>query len=543
MGRVWRGSAGNVSLLLGVLILLTAEVCLAAGADSARPTQPAKGGVYRRPLRNDPPTLDPARVSDIYGRSVSQQIFDGLVQFDHTLTVVPSLAQFWTASRDGLTWTFTLRKGIRFHHGRELTSDDVVFSLTRLVDPRVKSAAADVFGTIRGAREFREGRARHVEGLTAPDRYTVQLQLTESFAPFVSQLAIGHAKIVPRDAVEKDPDGFGTRPIGTGPFKFARWDRAKEIVLDANPDYFDGPPRLARIVYKVLTGEAWDTAYEQFVAGALEDTPVSPRDYARAIRNPDHVYIKRPNFTVRFYGMHTKSGPLADRRVRQAVIHAIDRESIVNDAHLGRYFPARGILPPGTPGFNPRLTGYAHDPARARELLAQAGFPGGKGVPPLQIWAAAKDATLLREHDFIKRSLEAVGLRAEFHYLTDWPAFSKMLAEGKLPIFQYAWYADVPDPDNFLFKLFHSQSPRNFFAYKNPVVDDLLMRARGEADMTRRVDLYRRAEQLVLDDAPVIPVWHYTYERLFQKYVRSVEVSGLGDPYIPLRKIWLDRAP
>jgi peptide/nickel transport system substrate-binding protein/oligopeptide transport system substrate-binding protein len=531
---VWRGSAGNVSLLLGVLVLLTAEVCLAAGADGGRPPEPSKGGVYRRPLRQDPATLDPARVSDIYGRSVSQQLFDGLVQFDHTLTVVPSLAQFWKASRDGLTWTFTLRKGVRFHHGRELTADDVVFSLTRLVDPRVKSAAADVFATIRGAREFREGRARHVEGLAALDRYTMQLTLTESFAPFVSQLAIGHAKIVPRDAVERDPEGFGARPVGTGPFRFTRWERAKEIVLDANPDYFDGPPRLARVVYRVL---------DQFVAGTLEDTPVPARDYARVVRNPEHVYVKRPNFTVRFYGLHTKTGPLADRRVRQALIHAIDREGIVSDAHLGRYLPARGILPPGTLGFNPKLTGYPYDPGRARELLAQAGFPGGKGLPPFQIWAAAKDVSLMKEHEHMKRMLEAVGLRVEFHYLTDWPAFSKMLTEGKLPVFQYAWYADVPDPDNFLFKLFHSQSPRNFFAYRNPVVDDLLMRARGESDMLRRVDLYRRAEQMILDDAPVIPVWHYTYERLFQKYVRSVEVSGLGDPYIPLRKIWLDRGP
>jgi peptide/nickel transport system substrate-binding protein/oligopeptide transport system substrate-binding protein len=538
-----RGSAGNVSLLLCVLVFLAAEVRGVAAADGGHVASAAKGGVYRRPLRQDPGTLDPARISDIYGRSVSQQLFDGLVQFDHTLTVVPSLAQFWKASRDGLTWTFTLRKGVRFHHGRELTSDDVVFSLTRLVDPRVKSVAADLFATIRGAREFREGRARQVDGLTALDRYTVQVTLTESFAPFVSQLAIGHAKIVPRDAVERDPEGFGARPVGTGPFRFVRWERAKEIVLDANPDYFDGPPRLARVVYRILAGEAWDTAYDQFVAGTLEDTPVSARDYARVIRNPDHLYVKRPNFTVRFYGLHIKTGPLADRRVRQALIHAIDREGIVNDAHLGRYLPARGILPPGTPGFNPRLTGYAYDPARARDLLAQAGFPGGKGLPPLQIWAAAKDVALLKEHELMKRMLEAVGLRVDYHYLTDWPAFSKMLTEGKLPVFQYAWYADVPDPDNFLFKLFHSQSARNFFGYHNPVVDDLLMRARGEADMLRRVELYRRAEQMILDDAPVIPVWHYTYERLFQKYVRSVEVSGLGDPYIPLRKIWLDRAP
>ena len=134
-----------------------------------------------------------------------------------------------------------------------------------------------------------------------------------------------------------------------------------------------------------------------------------------------------------------------------------------------------------------------------------------------------------------------MGIAAEVHYLTNWPTFSKMLDEGKLPIFLYAWYADVPDPDNFLTKLFRSRSSRNFFGYSNPVVDDLLASARRTRDAQRLVELYRKAEQLILDDAPLIPVFHHTYERLFQPYVRSIEVNGLGDPYIPFRKIWLER--
>ena len=134
-----------------------------------------------------------------------------------------------------------------------------------------------------------------------------------------------------------------------------------------------------------------------------------------------------------------------------------------------------------------------------------------------------------------------MGITTEIHYLTDWPAFSRMLDEGKLPVFMYGWYADVPDPDNFLFKLFHSRGSRNFFGYASPVVDDLLLRARSEPDVLRRVDYYRKAEQLVLEDAPLMPIFHHPYERLFQPYVRSVEVNGLGDPYVPFRKVWLDR--
>ncbi|MBI1892715.1 MAG: ABC transporter substrate-binding protein [Candidatus Rokubacteria bacterium] len=506
--------------------------------EKARPTG---GGVYRRPLGHDPQTLDPARVSDIYSLAVSHQLFDGLVQFDQTLTITPALAQFWKASPDGLTWTFTLRKGIKFHHGREMTADDVVYSFTRILDPKVKSGAADLFINIKGAREFREGKANHVAGLTALNRYTVQVVLNDAPVPFVSILAVGHAKIVPKDVVEERGEAFGAHPIGTGPFKFLRWERGKEIVVAANADYFEGPPKLSHVVYRIFPGSPLEAMYEEFQRGNLEDAPIPIQSYRRILGETDYIRVKRPMISIRFYGLNTRAKPLDDRRVRQALIYAIDRETLIQEAHLGRYTLARGILPPGTLGFNPNLKGYPYDPERARELLRQAGFPGGRGLPPIQIWSSVKPEEIIREQEQIKKYLNAAGIEVEIHYLLDWPAFSRMLNEGKLPVFLYAWYADVPDPDNFLFKLFHSRSPRNFFGYVNPGVDELLLKARNTADLRRRVELYRTAEQLILDDAPIIPLLHQTYERLFQPYVRSIEVNGLGDPYIPLRKIWLDR--
>jgi peptide/nickel transport system substrate-binding protein/oligopeptide transport system substrate-binding protein len=497
-------------------------------------------GLYRRPLGHDPATLDPARISDTYSRTVAQQIFDGLVQFDQTLSITPALARYWKASRDGLTWTFQLRRGVKFHHGREVTAEDVVYSLTRLLDPRVKSGAADLFLNIRGAPEYREGKARQVTGLAAVDRYTVRVELLEAPVPFVSQAAVGHARIVPRELAEEQGEAFGTRPVGTGPFRFVRWERGREIALAANPDYFDGPPRIGRLVFRIFPGGQLDAMHEEFRRGGLEDTPVPVKDYRRTISEPGATYVKRPMISLRFYGFNVTAKPLDDPRVRRAIVHAVDRASIVEEVFLGRYTPARGILPPGTLAYNPRLRGHAQDPARARDLLAEAGHPGGRGVPPLAIWSSVKHEGILREHEQIRRDLEAVGLQTEFHYLTDWPAFARGMEEGRFPLLLYAWYADVPDPDNFLFKLFHSRSPRNFWRYRNPVVDELLVQARREPDGQRRVDLYRRAEQIVVDDAPVMPVWHYTYERLFQPYVRSVEVSGLGDPYIPFRKVWLE---
>ena len=536
-----KGGARPPLFLFALVCLVVATSLPASAQVRGEASAPViDGGVYRRPLGSDPATLDPARIRDIYGLSVAQQLFDGLVQFDQTLTIAPALAQFWKASRDGLTWTFTLRKGVKFHHGREVTAEDVAYSLTRILDPAVKSGSADLFASIKGAQEFREGKAKQVSGLTVLDRYTVQVVLTEALVPFVSVLAVGHAKIVPKELVEQQGEAFGAHPIGTGPFKFVRWERAKEIVLAANPDYFDGPPKLSQVLYRIFPGEEFDAMYEQFERGNLEDSPVPTQGYRRVLTSAHSVYVKRPMFSVRFYGLNTRIKPLDDRRVRQALIYAIDREALVAEVYRDRYILARGILPPGMMSFDPNLKGYVYDPRRARELLAQAGYPGGRGLPSIPIWSGVKLEKLLQEHEQIKKYLAAVGIQAEFHYETNWPSFSAMLAQGKFPIFLYAWSADVPHPDNFLFKLFYSRSPRNFTGYSNQAVDDLLLQAKRERDLQRQTDLYRQAEQVVLDDAPIIPVWHYAYERLFQPYVRSVEVNGLGDPYIPLKKIWLD---
>jgi oligopeptide transport system substrate-binding protein len=520
-----------------VVLLLVALVAPCSRAAAENPGAPAPASVYRRPLGNDPATLDPARISDIYALSVSQQIFDGLVEFDHTLTIVPALAEYWKATRDGLTWTFNLRRGVRFHDGREVTADDVVYSLTRLLDPRVRSAAADVFLNIDGAREFREGRATSVRGIRALDPSTVRIVLDEVQAPLVSTLAIGYAKIVPRNRVVEQGEAFGAAPVGTGPFRFERWERGKEIVLRANPDYFRGAPRLGRLVYRIFPGESIAGMFEEFRRGRLEDSPLPMQDYRKLLASTRATHVKRPMFSVRFLGLNTRMKGLSDARVRQALIYAIDREAIVDEVTKGRFVPARGILPPGTLGYNPRLDGYDYDPAQARELLAAAGYPGGRGLPPVTIWAGVK---LEREHHLITKYLAAVGVQAEFRYLTDWPQFNRKLAKGEFPVFQYAWQADVPHPDNFLFKLFHSRSPRNYTGYANPQVDALLVQARNEPDGQKAAEFYRQAEQIVMDDAVVIPFFHSPYERVFQPYVKSIEVSGLGDPYIPFRKIWLE---
>jgi peptide/nickel transport system substrate-binding protein/oligopeptide transport system substrate-binding protein len=532
----------KIALVVTILGMLGALAASVLGQDgSTRAGAERRGGVYRRPLANDPLTLDPARPNDIYGRTIANQLFDGLVQFDGALAIKPAIAETWTASRDGLVWTFTLKKGVKFHHGREVTAEDFVYSFTRIVDPKTKSAGAPLFMKIKGAREFAEGRAASVDGLTALDRYTLRITLAESQAPFVSSLAVGFAKVVPREIVEKLGEDFGRQPVGTGPFKFLEWVRGKEITLAANPNYFDGRPRLDRLEYRIFTGEALDKMFEELEQGNLEDSGIPARQRPQLLNGRKYQFIRRPILGMAFLGINTAEKPLDDPRVRQALNYAIDRRSIVREIYQDQYLPGVGILPPGTYGYDPRLPGYPYDPKKAAELLAAAGYPGGKGLPVIQIWSARKNEEAVAEHDAIVKSWAALGVKADVQYNTNWPEYKAQVYAGKLPIFRYSWYADTPDPETFLGQLFDSRSTDNITRYRSPAADSLLQRARLEPDAHRKLQLYQELERRIVGDAPLIVLSYYTYERVFQPYVKGIQVSALGDPYIPMKRIWLER--
>jgi peptide/nickel transport system substrate-binding protein/oligopeptide transport system substrate-binding protein len=533
--------ARTLAWIVAVAALGISAAAVGADAQGKEPTAPRPGGVYRRPLANNPSTLDPALISDNYAITVAQQLFDGLVQYDAALRITPALAESWTASRDGLVWTFSLRKGVRFHTGRELSAEDVVYSFTRLLDPQSRSAAAALFAAVRGAADFQAGKTRSVLGIRALDRHTVQIELAEASAPFVAGLAMGHLKILPHDVLRQQGDRFGVQPVGTGPFRFVRWTRDREIVLEANPEYFGGRPHLDRLVYRIYPGQRSERILAEFLAGELEDSFIPSSELERVYADPRIHLLRRPALRTRFFGFTLTDGPQANRMVRQAFTHAIDREAIMRDVKRNRFRAGAGFLPPGILGFDPQFQPYPYDPARARALLAKAGYPTGAGLEPLQIWSSVRSAEVEQEHGAMRQYLEAVGFKVDFRYQTNWPEFRALVRDGKLPIFRYGWAADVPDPDNFLRTVFHSRGATNLTRYRNERVDRLLDLARGDLDDRSRAAHYQEAERLIMEDAPVFSLNFDVFERVFQPYVQNVEVSALGDPYIPMRKIWLAR--
>jgi peptide/nickel transport system substrate-binding protein/oligopeptide transport system substrate-binding protein len=503
--------------------------------------RPVFGGTYRRPLQFMPKTLDPAFSTDIYAVTVIQQIFDGLVQFDKDLNIIPAVAKSWKISSDGLTYTFFLREGVKFHNGREVTSEDFVYSFTRILHPEMKSSVFDFFTKIIGAKDFIDKKRKEVKGLTVLGRYTLRIVLSEPYAPFISILAMKGAKVVPNEEVEKPRVDFGKYPIGTGPFRFVSMKEGEEIVLEANPDYFEGRPYLDKIIFKIFPGSPYEDIFRNFIEGTLEETRVAFQEFRDPSKLKNFYIVRKPILSLRFYGMQIKTKPFDNKKVRQAINFAINKEEIDREAFRGMDQITDRIIPLGMPGSSPAKMSYSYNPKRAKELLLEAGYPGGKGIPPLEFWSAQKAEMTRKELEIVKSNLANIGVNLQIHTETNWKRFEEMMISYKTPMFRYAWYADIPDPDNFLGILFYSKSQYNYMAYQNPKVDHLLDRAKTERDYIKRMEIYRKVEEIVLEDAPIVPTINHLLQMGYQPYIKGVEVNALGGPYIPMKKIWLTK--
>ena len=449
-----RVAHGRIAII-GIVGLLLVALWIADRRDSSGEQKaiggPSIGGVYRRPLEHEPSTLDPPKITDMFAVTVAEQIFDGLVRYDANLNIVPCIAQSWTASLDGLVWMFTLRRGVKFHHGRELTAEDVVYSFTRLLDPRRGSRKVQLLSMVKGARAFQQGQSSRVEDLEAIDRYTVRITLDEPSAPFVSFLAVGHAKIVPREVVESKGDAFGRQPVGTGPFRFVRWEPGHRIVLEVNREYFEGRPFLDQVVYRIFPGAQYDRILDEFEQGRLEDAHL-PRDAVHRVTGK-YPTLRRPILAVRFLGINTQVGPFRDRRVRQAMNYAMNRQAILPDVVSGYYLPAYRIILEILPAYHLQLQGHVlafghsrllidgidsfsgipYDLQKARALLSAAGYSNGKGLPPMELWSSTRSPAFEQQYEAIQRAWAELGLRVVIRYNTDWPSYMRDLGGQETP--------------------------------------------------------------------------------------------------------------
>ncbi|GAB6099250.1 ABC transporter substrate-binding protein [Halanaerocella petrolearia] len=500
------------------------------------------GGAFQGRLRSDPPTLDPAHSTDTTSSRVIRNIFDGLVQYDKNLKVVPAIAKDWKVSEDGLTWTFDLKEGVKFHNGREVKASDVVYSFTRILDPETKSERAWLFDSVKGATAFQEGEADKVSGFKALNDYKVQIELAEPFTPFLSVLAMENASIVPKETIQKHGEQFAQHPVGTGPFKFADWKHDSKVVLEKNADYYaDGRPYLDKVVYNVITeGTSAFASYEQGSIYQM-DSDIPDGQMKRVMKANGEFsddFSKVPRLGTYYFGFNTQKEPFTNKKVRKAINYAVNKQVIAQVLKNGLVKPAKGILPPGMPGYNPELKGYSYDIEKAKQLLKEAGYPEGLPGEYELVYNTSKGHQRIAEA--VQSNLKKVGVDVKLTNM-DWGTYIQKVDNGDTQIFRLAWIADYPDPDNFLYTLFHSDNVGpggNGAFYKNPEIDKMLDKARGMKPGQERLKLYQKIEKQIMADAPWVPVYYYTTPNLVQPFVHNYEFTAQTP--LELTNVWLE---
>jgi ABC-type transport system substrate-binding protein len=515
------GKFGRHSALL-CLLLLTLLISSAIGCHRSDGER-LPGHLYLR-LNSNPTTLDPALITDVQGGGIAAKLFNGLVRFNEDLDIVPDIASSWTLSDDRVTYTFRLRSDVMFSNGRKITAQDIRYSFERVLDPRTKAPLTWVLDRIEGANDYIAGKTATISGIRVMNDHTLVLKLHRPFGPFLSLLAMTTAYIVPREEVERLGNDFGTHPVGSGPYVLAEWKHGQHLVLTARGDYFNVPPKLEGIFYRIIPEDL--TAVLEFETGHIDVLQIPSSEYKRYTTDPvwrDRVY-GNAGLNSYYLGLNCTRPPFNDIRVRRAVNMAVDRQRILNTVLEKRGVLAAGPIPPGLWKKNAppqNREGYHYDPDAAANLIREAGDEG----KTIKIYITA-DPEVLDIIEVVQRYLTRAGLKTEIIQL-DWSAFKHAVNEGEADAFWLSWWADYPDPENFLFPLFHSASAGsagNRTGCNDPELDRLIETAQQTMNDKLRYRLYRQAEDRVFKDAPWIFMWHKADYFVIQPWVQDFKI-------------------
>jgi len=536
---LWPGLSGLVLLLVALLLISACSPVKAAQSASQSLSLKKVPGAPEEATLNlfdvGPQTLDPALAREVTSMNYICEIFSGLVSFDPKLNLIPDIASRWEVSEDGRTYIFFLRRGVRFHNGREVKAQDFKYSLERACDPRTGSrTAATYLGDIVGAMEKLAGRAREVRGIKVLDDYTLQITIDAPKVYFLQKLAHPCAYVVDRENVESGADWW-RHPNGTGPFKLKKWEKDKLLILERNDSYYGQLPELKQVVFKLWGGVPM-MLYEK---GEIDLTHVPGVAIERVLdpTNPLHrELVEVPQLSLWYLGFNCARPPFDDPKVRQAFSLAVDKDKIIRLVLKGMVKRADGILPPGLPGYNPDLIGLTYDPERAKQLLQESKY--GEDLPPLILTTAGRGELSNLDGALVDMWRRNLGVEVKVRQLEP-EKYAYVLREEKDHMFELGWVADYPDPQNFLDVLFHSGAEENIGEYHNPRVDALLEQAWAERDGKARLALYRQAEELLVQDAACLPLFFDVDYVLVKPYVKGFVGTPMPIPW--LKYIWLER--
>ena len=458
----------------------------------------------------EPTTLDPAKTPDLYTAELLMHVFEGLVRYNAKNLVEPALAEKWDISKDGLTYTFHLRVGVTFQNGRPLTAEDFKYSWERALSPKTASpVAANYLDGIVGVKEVVAGKRTDLSGVQVIDPHTLQVKIDQPRAYFLGMLSYPTGWVVCKDVVQQK-DGAVDKDdlIGTGPFQFDSYQPGVQIVLKANPHYWGGKPKLDRVDMPVILDP--ETAYNNFITGRLDvltNVPVTRYAQDREAHKLVEVYKDVPSAIIEYVAMNEDKQPaFAKKEVRQAIALAIDRDQVFRLAYKSVGCIADGVLPPELPDAGPLPSHLAYDPAKARQLLAQAGYPDGKGFPALTLTTPQHNPARSAAAQIIISNLhDNLGINANLQE-REFGEYLRAEESHALEFYMANWIADYPDPQDFLSTLFLSTASLNRMGYRDPVFDSLCIRADAEPNHAKRAALYSQANRLLMEDAGCVPL-------------------------------------
>ncbi len=510
-------------LIAGAALALSGALSGLAGIVSGTPAlAQTPPGVLVVAQIAEPKSLDPQAVTAVNDFRILVNLYDGLTRYKPgTLEVEPALAESWTISEDGTVYTFTLRDGVTFHDGTPLDAEAVKFTFDRMLDENHPFHDTGPFPL-----SFFFGA---VDTVDAPDPKTVVFTLKEPYAPFLSNLAYPTGLIISPAAVKEHGKDVGRHPSGTGPFTFVEWESNSKVVVEANPDYWDGAPDLKAVVFRPITDA--NTRVAEMMSGGIDVMVEVPPDTFADLKGADDVATyEQAGPHLWFLILNTKEGPFADKRVRQAINYAIDKKALTENVLQGTAAIAAGPTPPAFAwAYNDALQPYPYDPEKAKALLAEAGAEGanltfyvtegGSGMlDPVAMGAA------------IQADLAKVGLEVSIETY-EWNTFLGKVnpgLEGKADMAEMAWMTN--DPDTLPYLALRSQAMPdqggfNSGYYNNPEVDALLETARKETDQAKRAEAYKKMQEIVHEDAPWAFIANWKQNAVTTKAVSGFELQ------------------
>jgi len=493
-----------------------AAACISLALSVAPPAAEGKTLVYGLPA--NPESLDPAKTNHVFADHVNWHLYDALtVLTKDAREMKPALAESWEVGADGLTYTFHLRKGVRFHDGTPVTAEAVKISYERqylATSPHYSSDPRNAYESVLKGL---------IKDIRVVDPMTVVIALT---FPRPQQFAI--VKIVSPTAAARSGKGFGRQPVGTGPFKFLSWKEDVEVVLARNDDYWGGPPRIERLEFRTIPNS--DRMIEALMQGQIHFVPEVDPKYFERIRF-SQTTTPHPVIGLNFYylGFYTDRLPFNDPRLREAVIRAIDAKRAVQILGRGAAIPAINPLPPGSEGYDPELMQPSYDPARARQLLREARVP--KDLTLTLVYAAPLSFYAELMHS-VQDSLRKVGLNVRLREAKTWRDLVEEAKNGVGEMFFLGFTVSTPDPDRFLYPLFHSKeaAQNNLTRYSNPKVDELLDKARRPMESAQRLKLYQEAQRLIVADMPMLFMFHLVKTAGIDGRVAGLELNLYSFP-------------